>query len=152
SSPMMQRGTSGTASVWHCGALQMGKASTPSTLGQGRTQASMTSAPPNCGGIITINHHQAALAGTIFHLASQADDDWRSNITTPEAPDWQKKELEKSTKALAEQERAEAEKRRIDELARKSRMEYDRTRKAAAAELKVRAETLDEEVRERREE
>src|SRR5262245_43761752 len=91
-------------------------------------------------------------AGTIFHLASQADAAWRGKIKTPEAPDWQKKELEKSNKALAEQERAEAEKRRIDELARKSRMEYDRTRKAAAAELRVRAETLDEEVRERREE
>jgi hypothetical protein len=91
-------------------------------------------------------------AGTIFHLATQADTAWRSKIKTPEAPDWQKKELEKSNQALAEQERTEAEKRRIDELARKSRMEYDRTRKAAAAELKVRAETLDEEVRERREE
>jgi putative DNA primase/helicase len=91
-------------------------------------------------------------AGTIFHLASQADADWRGKIKAPEAPDWQKKAVEDSDKALAEQERAEAEKRRIDELARKSRMEYDRARKAAAAELKVRTETLDEEVRERREE
>jgi hypothetical protein len=91
-------------------------------------------------------------AGTIFHLASQADADWRSKIKTPEAPDWQKKELEKSNKALAEQERAEADKQRIDELARKSRMDYDRTRKPAATALGVRTETLDEEVRERREE
>src|SRR5262249_30917743 len=91
-------------------------------------------------------------AGTIFHLASQADADWRSKIKPPEARDWLKKELERSNQALAEQDRLLAEQRRIDELARKSRMEYDRARKAAAAELKVRAETLDEEVRERREE
>src|SRR5262249_54277267 len=89
-------------------------------------------------------------AGTIFHLASQADADWRSKIKIPEAPDWLKKELAKSNEALAEQERGQAETRRIDELARKTRMEYDRARKAAAAELKVRAETLDEEVKERR--
>ena len=30
-------------------------------------------------------------AGIIFHLAAQADSDWRSKIKIPEAPDWQKK-------------------------------------------------------------
>jgi hypothetical protein len=91
-------------------------------------------------------------AGTIFHLAGQADADWRSKIIIPEAPPWQKEELEKAEKGLAEQARVQAERQRIDELARKSRMEYDRVRKPAAAALRVRAETLDEEVRERREE
>ena len=91
-------------------------------------------------------------AGTIFFLANQADPSWRGKIKIPEAPDWQKKELEKSEKGLAEQQRAQAEQQRIDELARKSRMEYDRVRKPAAAELKVRTETLDREVEERREE
>src|SRR5262249_36909115 len=89
-------------------------------------------------------------AGTVFHLASQADADWRSKIKTPEAPDWQKKELEKSNQALAEQERALAEQKRIDELARMSRVEYDRKRKTAAADLKIRTKTLDDEVEKRR--
>ena len=91
-------------------------------------------------------------AGTIFHLAGQADARWRRQIKIPEAPDWLKREVEKSNKALAEQERKTAEQQRIDELARKSRMEYDRAREAAADELGVRRETLDKEVAERREE
>ena len=82
-------------------------------------------------------------AGTIFHLASQADPDWRSKIKAPEAPDWQKKILEQAALGLAEQER-------INELARKSKVEYDRERKQAAAELKIRAKTLDDEVTKRR--
>jgi Primase C terminal 2 (PriCT-2) len=89
-------------------------------------------------------------AGTIFHLASQADPTWRSKVKTPEAPEWQQKELEKSKRALAEQERAFAEKARIDELARMSRVEYDRKRKTAAADLKIRTKTLDDEVEKRR--
>jgi hypothetical protein len=43
-----------------------------------------------------------------------------------------------------------AEKRRIDELARKSPVEYDRERKKAAADLKIRTKTLDDEVKKRR--
>jgi hypothetical protein len=89
-------------------------------------------------------------AVTIFYLANQADPSWRSKIKIPEAPDWQKKELEKAERALAEQERALAEKARIDELARMSRVEYDRKRKTAAADLKIRTKTLDEEVEKRR--
>jgi hypothetical protein len=91
-------------------------------------------------------------AGTIFHLAGQADAHWHSKIKLPEAPDWQKKVVADANKALAEQERAQAEKQRIDELARKTRMGYDREREAAAAELGVRRETLDREVEERRDE
>ena len=89
-------------------------------------------------------------AGTIFHLANQVDPDWRSKIKIPEAPDWQKKILEEANRALAEQERVLAEQRRIDELAHKSRVEYDRERKKAAAELKIRTKTLDDEVEKRR--
>jgi Primase C terminal 2 (PriCT-2) len=89
-------------------------------------------------------------AGTIFHLAAQADPNWRSKIKISEAPDWQKTELEKANQALAEQGRILAEQRRIDELARKSPVEYDRERKKAAADLKVRAKTLDDEVKKRR--
>jgi hypothetical protein len=89
-------------------------------------------------------------AGTIFHLAAQTDSDWRSKIKIPEAPDWQKRILQDASRALAEQERALAEQRRIDELARKSRVEYDRERKKAAADLKIRAKTLDDEVEKRR--
>jgi hypothetical protein len=91
-------------------------------------------------------------AGTIFYLADQADPDWRRKIKTPEAEEWLKKEVEKSNKALAEQERVQAEKQRIDDLARKSPMDYDREREAAAAELGVRRDTLDREVADRREE
>src|SRR5262249_4307771 len=43
-------------------------------------------------------------AGTIFHLASQSDADWRSKIKTSEAPEWQKKVIEDANKAFAEQE------------------------------------------------
>jgi Primase C terminal 2 (PriCT-2) len=89
-------------------------------------------------------------AGTIFHLAAQADPNWRSKIKIPEAPEWQKKTLEDAKQALAEQERVLAEKRRIDELARKSPVEYDRERKKAAADLKIRTKTLDDEVKKRR--
>jgi primase-like protein len=89
-------------------------------------------------------------AGTVFHLAGQVDSDWRSKIKIPEAPDWLKKELEKANQALAEQERVLAEQQRIDELARKSRVEYDRERKKAAVELKIRTKTLDDEVEKRR--
>jgi hypothetical protein len=89
-------------------------------------------------------------AGTIFHLAVQADPDWRSKIKIPEAPDWQKKIVEVANRADAEQERVLAEQRRIDELARKSRVEYDRERKKAAADLKIRTKTLDDEVEKRR--
>ena len=84
-------------------------------------------------------------AGTIFHHANEADPRWRAKIKYPEAPDRQKREIEKADKALAER-------RRIDELARKGRLDYDRTRKEAATELGVRTETLDKEVEERREE
>jgi hypothetical protein len=89
-------------------------------------------------------------AGTIFHLAAQADPNWRSKIKLPEAPNWQKKALEDAKQALAEQERILAEQRRIDELARKSAVEYDRERKKAAADLKIRTKTLDDEVKKRR--
>jgi hypothetical protein len=89
-------------------------------------------------------------AGTIFHLAAQADSDWRRKIKIPEAPDWQKRILEDANRALAEQERALAEQTRIDELACKSRVEYDRERKKAAADLKIRTKTLDDEVEKRR--
>jgi Protein of unknown function (DUF3631)/Primase C terminal 2 (PriCT-2) len=77
-------------------------------------------------------------AGIIFHLAAQADPDWRSKIKIPEAPEWQKKVAAESDKAL-------------DELARKSRVEYDQARKQAAEDLKIRKKTLDDEVEKRRE-
>ena len=57
--------------------------------------------------------------------------------------EWLERELKKSDEALAER-------ARIDALARKSRLDYDRARKDAAAGLGVRAETLDKEVDERR--
>jgi hypothetical protein len=76
-------------------------------------------------------------AGTIFHLAAQTDPNWRSKVKIPEAPAWQKKAVEEANKGLADAERKAIEKKRIDELARKDRMEYDRARKPAAAELRV---------------
>jgi hypothetical protein len=62
--------------------------------------------------------------------------------------DQQRKEQEARLKEQA----ATDSKGLIDELARKSRIEYDQAREPAAEALQVRTSTLDEEVRERREE
>ena len=89
--------------------------------------------------IITISHRRAAsVQGSSFILQPRPTADWRSKIKIPEAPDWQKKIAAESDKAL-------------QELARKSRVEYDQARKQAAADLKIRKKTLDDEVEKRRE-
>jgi hypothetical protein len=77
-------------------------------------------------------------AGTIFHLADQADPKWREAYRT--RYNEQKQEAESEEQAL------------LGALARLNRIEYDRQRKQAAKKLGIRPGTLDSEVRDLRHE
>src|SRR5262249_17698000 len=68
-------------------------------------------------------------AGTIFHLANEADASWRNRHAA----------TEKAAKSKAESE----EQALLDALAKKGPIEYDRERKRAAKQLGIRPGTLD---------
>jgi hypothetical protein len=77
-------------------------------------------------------------AGTIFHLATEADASWRNRHAA----------TEKAAKSNAESE----EQALLDALARKSKIEYDRERKQAAKQLGIRPGTLDDVIKALRDE
>lgn len=77
-------------------------------------------------------------AGTIFHLANEADAGWRNRHAASE----------KAAKSKAESE----EQALLNALARKSKIEYDRERKQAAKKLNIRPGTLDEVIKRLRDE
>jgi Protein of unknown function (DUF3631)/Primase C terminal 2 (PriCT-2) len=77
-------------------------------------------------------------AGTIFHLANEADARWRNRHAA----------TEKAAKSKAENE----EQALLDALAKKGPIEYDRERKRAAKQLGIRPGTLDDVVKALRDE
>jgi Protein of unknown function (DUF3631)/Primase C terminal 2 (PriCT-2) len=77
-------------------------------------------------------------AGTIFHLANEADADWRNRHAA----------TQKAAKSKAESE----EEALLNALARKSKIEYDRERKQAAKKLNIRPGTLDDVIKQLRDE
>jgi hypothetical protein len=77
-------------------------------------------------------------AGTIFHLANEADAGWRNRHAASE----------KAAKSKAESE----EQALLNALARKSKIEYDRERKQAAKKLNIRPGTLDDVIKQLRDE
>src|SRR5262245_57504239 len=77
-------------------------------------------------------------AGTIFHLANEADVEWRNRHAA----------TQKAAKSKAESE----EEALLNALARKSKIEYDRERKQAAKKLNIRPGTLDDVIKQLRDE
>ena len=77
-------------------------------------------------------------AGTIFHLGNEADRSWRNRHAA----------TQKAAKSKAESE----EQGLLSALARKSKIEYDRERKQAAKKLNIRPGTLDDVIKELRDE
>src|SRR5262245_15640797 len=77
-------------------------------------------------------------AGTIFHLANEADAGWRSRHAA----------AERAAKGKAESE----EQALLDALAKKGPIEYDRERKQAAKKLGIRPGTLDDVIKALRDE
>jgi Protein of unknown function (DUF3631)/Primase C terminal 2 (PriCT-2) len=77
-------------------------------------------------------------AGTIFHLANQADASWRNRHAA----------TERAAKSKAENE----EQALLDALAKKGPIEYDRERKQAAKKLGIRPGTLDDVIKALRDE
>ena len=93
----------------------------------------------SCGGITTTNHRRAAsVQAPSFILQPRPTETGAARSKSPKRPTGRKKLPRNSDKAL-------------HELARKSRVEYDQARKQAAADLKIRKKTLDDEVEKRRE-